>query len=70
MPEGHDPLKRIAITGMSVNTPLGDSLEVLPDNLLQGRSAITRWKALDSLRNLLKNRRRPIRVCMRRLSLV
>jgi 3-oxoacyl-[acyl-carrier-protein] synthase I len=48
MPEGHGLLKRIAITGMSVNTPLGDNLEAFLDNLLQGRSAITRWKALDS----------------------
>jgi 3-oxoacyl-(acyl-carrier-protein) synthase len=48
MPDGHGPLKRIAITGMSINTPLGDILEVFLDNLLQGRSAITRWKALDA----------------------
>jgi 3-oxoacyl-(acyl-carrier-protein) synthase len=48
MSEGHGPFKRIAITGMSVNTPLGDSLEGFLDNLLQGRSAITRWKTLDS----------------------
>ena len=47
MPDGRGPSKRIAITGMSINTPLGDSLEVFLENLLQGRSAITRWKALD-----------------------
>ncbi len=36
--------KRIAITGMAINTPLGDNLDVFLANLLAGRSAITRWK--------------------------
>lgn len=36
--------KRIVITGMSINTPLGDDLEVFLSNLLSGRSAITGWK--------------------------
>jgi len=44
MPDG----KRIAITGMSINTPLGDKLEDFLDSLLQGRSAITRWRFFDS----------------------
>ena len=39
---------RIAITGMAVNTPLGDKLDEFLNNLLQGRSAITRWKFPDS----------------------
>lgn len=39
--------KRIAITGMSINTPIGDSLDVFLNNLLQGKSAITRWKSFD-----------------------
>lgn len=36
--------KRIAITGMAINTPLGDRLDTFSANLLAGRSAITRWK--------------------------
>jgi len=36
--------KRVVITGMSINTPLGDGLDGFLNNLLQGRSAITRWK--------------------------
>ena len=40
--------KRIVITGMSINTPLGDDLEVFLRNLLQGRSAITHWKMPES----------------------
>jgi 3-oxoacyl-(acyl-carrier-protein) synthase len=40
--------KRIVITGMSVNTPLGDTLEGFLQNLLQGNSAITAWKGFDT----------------------
>jgi 3-oxoacyl-(acyl-carrier-protein) synthase len=36
--------KRIAITGMAINTPLGDNLNTFLANLLAGKSAITRWK--------------------------
>jgi 3-oxoacyl-(acyl-carrier-protein) synthase len=42
--------KRVVITGMSVNTPLGDTLDGFIQNLLQGNSAITTWKGLDSSR--------------------
>jgi 3-oxoacyl-(acyl-carrier-protein) synthase len=35
---------RIVITGMSVNTPLGDTLETFYAGLLAGRSAIGPWK--------------------------
>jgi 3-oxoacyl-[acyl-carrier-protein] synthase I len=35
---------RIAITGMSINTPLGDTLEGFLEGLLAGRSAISHWK--------------------------
>jgi 3-oxoacyl-[acyl-carrier-protein] synthase I len=42
--------KRIAVTGMSINTPLGDTLEAFLDGLLAGRSAVTRWKTLDTSR--------------------
>jgi len=36
---------RVVITGMSINTPLGDSLDGFLASLLAGRSAITRWKS-------------------------
>jgi 3-oxoacyl-[acyl-carrier-protein] synthase I len=39
---------RIAITGMSVNTPLADTLDGFLAALLAGRSAITRWKSIDA----------------------
>ena len=42
--------KRIAITGMSINTPLGDTLDGFYEGLLAGRSALTNWKALDTSR--------------------
>ena len=37
--------KRIAITGMSINTPLGDTLPDFFDGLMAGRSAVSNWKA-------------------------
>jgi 3-oxoacyl-(acyl-carrier-protein) synthase len=37
--------KRVVVTGMSVNTAIGDSLDGFRCALMQGRSAITRWKA-------------------------
>jgi 3-oxoacyl-[acyl-carrier-protein] synthase I len=42
--------KRIVVTGMSINTPIGDNLDSFLNNLLAGKSAITRWKTLDSSR--------------------
>ena len=44
MPES---TQRIAVTGMSVNTPIGDTLDSFIDALLAGRSALTRWKGID-----------------------
>jgi 3-oxoacyl-(acyl-carrier-protein) synthase len=35
---------------MAVNTPLGDTLQGFLDALLAGRSALTRWKAIDTAR--------------------
>ncbi|MCC7055643.1 MAG: beta-ketoacyl-[acyl-carrier-protein] synthase family protein [Gemmatimonadaceae bacterium] len=37
--------RRVVLTGMSVNTPLGDTLAGFSDALYAGRSAITRWRA-------------------------
>jgi 3-oxoacyl-(acyl-carrier-protein) synthase len=39
--------ERIVITGMSINTPLGDTLGGFLDGLLAGRSALSGWAALD-----------------------
>ena len=38
---------RIVVTGMAINTPLGDTLGGFLDGLLAGRSALSRWKKLD-----------------------
>lgn len=40
--------RRVVVTGMSINTPLGDNLDLFVDNLLAGKSAICNWKTLDS----------------------
>ena len=40
--------ERIVVTGMSVNTPLGDTLPEFLESLLAGRSAITRWSGIDT----------------------
>jgi len=37
--------RRVAVTGMSVNTPLGDTLDTFYQSLMDGQSAITHWKA-------------------------
>jgi len=42
--------KRIVITGMAVNTPLGDTLESFYTNLIAGKSAISGWKFTDPAR--------------------
>ncbi len=39
--------ERIAITGMAINTPLGDTLDGFLEGLLAGRSALSRWKTID-----------------------
>jgi 3-oxoacyl-(acyl-carrier-protein) synthase len=38
--------KRIVVTGMGINTPIGDTLEDFYSNLIAGKSAISRWKWL------------------------
>ena len=42
--------ERIVITGMSINTPVADTLDGFLDALMAGRSAITRWKTIDTAR--------------------
>jgi 3-oxoacyl-(acyl-carrier-protein) synthase len=39
--------ERIVITGMSINTPLGDTLDGYIGALLAGRSALSNWKGID-----------------------
>ena len=39
---------RVVITGMSINTPLGDTLDGFLGALMAGRSAITGWKTIDA----------------------
>ena len=36
--------QRVVVTGMSVNTPLGDAPAAFLDRLLAGKSALSRWK--------------------------
>jgi 3-oxoacyl-(acyl-carrier-protein) synthase len=40
--------KRIVVTGMGINTPIGDTLDDFYNNLIAGKSAITRWKWLEN----------------------
>jgi 3-oxoacyl-(acyl-carrier-protein) synthase len=40
--------KRVAITGMSITTPLGDTLDGFLDALMAGRSALSHWKAFST----------------------
>ncbi|MFH1131592.1 MAG: beta-ketoacyl-[acyl-carrier-protein] synthase family protein [Pseudomonadota bacterium] len=42
--------KRIVVSGMGINTPLGDNLDDFFKNLVAGKSAITKWKFLDTSR--------------------
>ena len=38
--------RRVVVTGLGINTPIGDDLDTYYDNLIAGTSAITRWKWL------------------------
>jgi 3-oxoacyl-(acyl-carrier-protein) synthase len=40
--------KRIVITGMGILTPIGDNLDDYYKNLIAGKSAISRWRTLDT----------------------
>jgi len=39
--------ERVVITGMSINTPLGDSLDGFLAGLMQGKSAVSWWRKID-----------------------
>ena len=40
--------KRVVITGMAINTPIGDTLDEFINNLMDGKSAVTKWDTLDT----------------------
>ncbi|MEM1010556.1 MAG: beta-ketoacyl synthase N-terminal-like domain-containing protein, partial [Myxococcota bacterium] len=40
--------RRIVISGMSINTRLGDNLETFYENLMAGRSGLTNWRFIDT----------------------
>ncbi|TFG64524.1 MAG: beta-ketoacyl-[acyl-carrier-protein] synthase family protein [Spirochaetales bacterium] len=42
-----DMKRRVVITGMGTINPLGDSLEKYYNNLLAGKSGVTRWTSID-----------------------
>lgn len=42
------PNERIVITGMAINTPLGDTLESFYENLMAGKSALTNWSCIET----------------------
>ena len=42
--------RRVVITGMAINTPLGDTLPGFLRSLLDGKSALSHWKAVDTSR--------------------
>src|SRR5262245_52207069 len=44
-----DALRRVVITGMSINTPLADNNDGFFSALLASRSAISKWKAFDAV---------------------
>ena len=39
--------KRVVVTGMGIMTPIGDNLDDYYNNLIAGKSAITKWRSLD-----------------------
>jgi len=42
--------KRVVVTGMGIMTPIGDNLDDYFTNLIAGKSAITKWRSLDTSR--------------------
>ena len=52
--------KRVVVTGMSVNTPLGDTLDAFYAGLLAGKSAVSRWKCFARRAGVQQDRRRSV----------
>jgi len=46
--------RRVAITGMAIHVPNADTPQAFLNNLLEGRSAITNWKSVDTGKILAK----------------
>lgn len=42
--------RRVVVTGMSVVTPLGDTVDAVLEGMMTGRSAIKRWRSFDTSR--------------------
>jgi 3-oxoacyl-(acyl-carrier-protein) synthase len=40
--------KRIVVTGMGIMTPIGDNTDDYYNNLVAGKSAVTRWRSIDT----------------------
>jgi len=40
--------RRVVISGMAINVPTGDNLDTYYENLVAGKSAVTRWKFTDT----------------------
>jgi 3-oxoacyl-(acyl-carrier-protein) synthase len=40
--------RRVVISGMAINVPIGDTLDTYYDNLVAGKSAVTKWKFIDT----------------------
>ena len=40
--------RRVVVTGMGINTALGDDLNTFYDNLIAGKSGITKWRFLEN----------------------
>lgn len=40
--------RRVVISGMAINVPIGDTLDAYYDNLVAGKSAVTKWKFIDT----------------------
>ena len=49
-----DKARRVVVSGMAINVPIGDTLDVFYENLIAGKSAITQWRFADADKSLSK----------------
>lgn len=49
-----DKARRVVVSGMAINVPIGDTLDVFYENLIAGKSAITHWRFADADKSLSK----------------